>query len=197
MYPSLHAPVGPSHQPGRAPRGPALYNASIVGRVALGQHQPSRGAAFALPHPKALRTPPVGAVGPGVRMDNNRPHGHPLSGYLPRSERFDADFRETSRLRSTRKFGLLYAACSFSGRTTNTGQWACLTTESETLPISARRTPPSPLLPITIRSAPSSSAKATISRSTAPILRCVPATVPPAAFTRQDSSRSSSLESSS
>ena len=155
------APTGPG------PFGtPALYNASIVGRVALGQHQPSRGAAFALP-----RTPLVGAVGPGVRMDNNRPHGHPLSGYLRQSERFDADFNETSRLRSTRKFGLLYAACSFSGRTTNTGQWACLTTESETLPISARRTPPSPLLPITIRSAPSSSAKATISRSTAPILR--------------------------
>src|SRR5919112_5020426 len=43
---------------------PALYNASIMGRVALGQHQPSRSAAFALPHPKALRTPPVGAVGP-------------------------------------------------------------------------------------------------------------------------------------
>src|ERR671911_3162839 len=56
-------------------------------------------------------------------------------------------------------------------RTIMTGQWACLTTESDTLPISARLTPPSPLLPITIRSAPSSSAKATISRGTAPILR--------------------------
>ena len=36
---------------------PALYNAStIVGRVALGQHQPSRSAAFALPRPYALCT---------------------------------------------------------------------------------------------------------------------------------------------
>ena len=34
---------------------PALYNASIVGRVALGQ-QPSRSAAFALPRPYALCT---------------------------------------------------------------------------------------------------------------------------------------------
>src|SRR5215204_4265203 len=77
----------------------------------------------------------------------------------------------TSPLRSSKKCGLLYAACPFSGRTTNTGQWAWRTTESDTLPISARLTPPSPLLPITIRSAWSSSAKATISRSTAPILR--------------------------
>jgi hypothetical protein len=35
-------------------------------------------------------------------------------------------------------------------RTTITGQWACPTTLSETLPKRARRTPPSPRLSITI-----------------------------------------------
>jgi hypothetical protein len=30
----------------------------------------------------------------------------------------------TSPFGDSAKFGLLYAACSFSGRTTNTGQWA-------------------------------------------------------------------------
>jgi hypothetical protein len=35
-------------------------------------------------------------------------------------------------------------------QTTRTGQWACPTTESQTLPIRARRTLPRPLLPITI-----------------------------------------------
>src|SRR5215208_735583 len=39
-------------------------------------------------------------------------------------------------------------------RTTKTGQWACLTTESETLPIKARLIPPRPLLPSTISPAP-------------------------------------------
>ena len=35
-------------------------------------------------------------------------------------------------------------------QTTRTGQWACPTIESQTLPIRARRTLPRPLLPITI-----------------------------------------------
>ncbi len=35
-------------------------------------------------------------------------------------------------------------------QTTRTGQWAWSTTESQTLPIRARRTLPRPLLPITI-----------------------------------------------
>jgi hypothetical protein len=42
-------------------------------------------------------------------------------------------------------------------RTIRTGQWACLTTESETLPIKARLTPPNPLLPMMIKPAPISS----------------------------------------
>src|SRR5918996_1114127 len=64
-------------------------------------------------------------------------------------------------------------------RTTNTGQWACLTTDSETLPISALLTAPRPLLPITIVPTPSSSLSFTISLSGSPALRCVSATVPP------------------
>jgi hypothetical protein len=61
-----------------------------------------------------------------------------------------------SRRRGTRPYP---ARCIFSGRTISTGQWAWRTTESETLPISARLTPPKPRLPITISPAPSSSAK--------------------------------------
>src|ERR671917_1800498 len=64
-------------------------------------------------------------------------------------------------------------------RTTNTGQWACLTTDSETLPISALLRPPSPLLPITIVPTPSSSLSLTISLSGSPVSRCVSATFPP------------------
>jgi hypothetical protein len=64
-----------------------------------------------------------------------------------------------------------YAACSFAGRTTSTGQRAWRITPSETLPSMTLLIPPWPRQPITIRSAPSSLAKATISRSTAPILR--------------------------
>ena len=60
-----------------------------------------------------------------------------------------------SRGRGTRP----YPARCFSGRTIKTGQWAWRTTESETLPISARLTPPKPRLPITMSPAPSSSAK--------------------------------------
>src|ERR687897_2238510 len=45
----------------------------------------------------------------------------------------------------------------YYSRTIRTGQWACLTTESETLPISARLTPPNPLLPRMIKPAPISS----------------------------------------
>ena len=50
-------------------------------------------------------------------------------------------------------------------RTTNTGQWACLITDSETPPISALRMAPSPLLPITIVPTSSSSLSRTISLS--------------------------------
>src|ERR687896_2710042 len=64
-------------------------------------------------------------------------------------------------------------------RTTNTGQWACLTTDSETPPISALLRPPRPLLPITIVPAPSSSLSLTISLSGSPALRCFSATFPP------------------
>jgi hypothetical protein len=53
-------------------------------------------------------------------------------------------------------------------RTTNTGQWAWRVTESETLPIKALLIPPRPLLPITIRPAPMSSARWTISRAGSP-----------------------------
>ncbi len=56
----------------------------------------------------------------------------------------------------------LYRVCAPLSRTTNTGQWACLTTESETPPISALLRAPSPLLPITIVPASSSSLSLTI-----------------------------------
>jgi hypothetical protein len=50
-------------------------------------------------------------------------------------------------------------------RTTMTGQWAWRTTESETLPMRARLIPPRPRLPITIKPAPSWSARFTIAMS--------------------------------
>src|SRR5215208_3210621 len=62
--------------------------------------------------------------------------------------------------------------------TMSTGQWACLSIESDTLPIRVRLIAPSPLLPMTISAAPSSSAKPITSSSTAPILGSVSATVP-------------------
>ncbi len=69
-------------------------------------------------------------------------------------------------------------------RTTRTGQWACRTTLSETLPIRARLKPPSPRLPMTISPAPNSSLSLTIAWSFGPcICRCAPATVPPASST--------------
>src|SRR5215204_2062984 len=55
------------------------------------------------------------------------------------------------------------AACCFCLRTTKTGQCACRTTLSDTLPISALLTPPRPRLPVTIKPAPISSLKLTIS----------------------------------
>ena len=69
-------------------------------------------------------------------------------------------------------------------RTTRTGQWACRTTLSETLPKRARLKPPSPRLPMTISPAPNSSLSLTIAWSFGPcIWRCAPATVPPASST--------------
>jgi hypothetical protein len=56
----------------------------------------------------------------------------------------------------------LYLARCLSGRTIKTGQCACLTTEEETLPIRALRTPPKPRLPMTMSPTPSSSAKWTM-----------------------------------
>ena len=60
---------------------------------------------------------------------------------------------------------------SFSGRTTITGQWACSMTLLETLPMSALRIPPWPLLPITTKPAPNSSANKTILSSALPTFR--------------------------
>ena len=64
-------------------------------------------------------------------------------------------------------------------RTMVTGQWACRTTESDTLPMSALLILPCPLLPITINPAPISWARVTISSSALPSLRCLSLTVPP------------------
>ena len=50
-----------------------------------------------------------------------------------------------------------------SSRTTSTGPWAWRTTEPEMLPMSARRTPPNPRLPTTIKPASNSSPSVTIS----------------------------------
>jgi hypothetical protein len=52
-----------------------------------------------------------------------------------------------------------------------TGQWACRTTASETLPNKALPSLPWPLLPITINPAPISSATSTISSSALPSRR--------------------------
>src|SRR5829696_6826922 len=65
-------------------------------------------------------------------------------------------------------------------RTMVTGQWACLTTESDTLPSSALLILPRPLLPITIKPVPISCANSRISSSARPNLRCASLTVPPA-----------------
>src|SRR5215211_2101989 len=70
-------------------------------------------------------------------------------------------------------------ALSFYSRTMVTGQWACLTTASETLPIKALLSLPCPLLPMTINPAPISSASSTISSSARPSLRYVSLTAPP------------------
>src|SRR5215211_1376114 len=87
--------------------------------------------------------------------------------------------------------GPAYYVCPYLwSRTTKTGQWACLTTASETLPISARLMPPWPLLPTTISPALVSSAKATISCGTPPSLKCTCATVPPADCTSSTASSS-------
>jgi hypothetical protein len=58
----------------------------------------------------------------------------------------------------------------YSSRTTNTGQCACRKTASDTLPVSALLIPPTPRAPITIRPAPISSAKATISAAGRPVV---------------------------
>ena len=55
---------------------------------------------------------------------------------------------------------------------------------SETLPISALRTPPRARLPMTIKPAPTSSPRSTISLSGRPLTRCVSATATPSPSTR-------------
>jgi hypothetical protein len=76
-------------------------------------------------------------------------------------------------------FCLFHTSSCYSWRATKTGQWACLTTESETLPIRALLTPPCPRLPIAISPASISSASFTISASGLPVFRWVSFTVPP------------------
>src|SRR5687768_12549947 len=78
-----------------------------------------------------------------------------------------------------------YAAPYYSGRTTKTGQCACRTTESETLPSNALVIAPTPRLPITIMPTSSASAARRISLAGSPLLRWVSAT-----FAPSDSSRS-------
>jgi hypothetical protein len=69
-----------------------------------------------------------------------------------------------------------YAAWCILGRTTTkTGQWAWRTTESDTLPITARLMGPRPRLPTTTRPAPISSAARTICASGRPTATRVPA----------------------
>src|SRR5918994_2715469 len=70
-----------------------------------------------------------------------------------------------------------YSRAPYS-RTTNTGQWAWRTTESETLPINALLKRPRPRLPTTMSPAPSSPASPTICASGLPILACASATSP-------------------
>lgn len=60
-------------------------------------------------------------------------------------------------------------------RTIKMGQWACQTTLSETLPIRARRSPPSPRLPMTMRPAPISSLRRSFAWSLrSPVMRWAP-----------------------
>src|SRR5919107_113638 len=75
-------------------------------------------------------------------------------------------------------------------RATTTGQRAWRTTESETLPINPLPITLLPRVPTTIRSASDSSARSTTSFATSPILRCAPATVPPAILTLLSNSQS-------
>ena len=75
-------------------------------------------------------------------------------------------------------------------RATTTGQRAWRTIESETLPINALPITLLPRVPTTIRSTFNSSAKPTTSCATPPILRCAPATVPPAILIVLSSSQS-------
>jgi hypothetical protein len=64
-------------------------------------------------------------------------------------------------------------------RITMTGQGACRTTESETLPIRVLLIPPRPRLPTTTSPAPSSSANQTIAASGRPNMRCASAVFAP------------------
>jgi hypothetical protein len=75
------------------------------------------------------------------------------------------------------------SAC-FYPRTTSTGQRACRTTESETLPMSALSNLLKPRLPITTRLASSSSPEATISWSGLPTATWVPGTSTPSVTMR-------------
>src|SRR5215207_4344080 len=75
-------------------------------------------------------------------------------------------------------------------RTTKTGQWACRTTESETLPIKALLIPPNPRLPTTTSPTPNSSARSTTSAAGLPVLKYTSATVPPTARTFSTSASS-------
>jgi DNA-binding winged helix-turn-helix (wHTH) protein len=68
-------------------------------------------------------------------------------------------------------------------RAKTTGQRAWRTTESETRPFNALPITLLPQVPTTIRSTSNSSARSTTSSATSPILRCAPATVPPAILT--------------
>jgi uncharacterized membrane protein YphA (DoxX/SURF4 family) len=68
-------------------------------------------------------------------------------------------------------------SASLCERTTKTGQGACRTTESETLPASALLIRPRSRLPTTIRATPSSSASATISSAGSSSLKWALATV--------------------
>lgn len=76
---------------------------------------------------------------------------------------------------------LVSCSGSSSARTTNTAQGAWRTTESETLPISARLTEPSPRLPTATNPTPNSWLNRTTSSSGRPVLKCAPATFPPPA----------------
>jgi len=68
--------------------------------------------------------------------DRNEPRGR-TGGFV----------HQRARRRTAEEVQGYYAPSSFSGRTTNTGKWACRTTEADTLPISARLTPQTPDYP--------------------------------------------------